>query len=85
MPKQSSAIYTDRDYLESHFSALREDIAEVKKLAAQGEQANSRIDKLETKLGTIWAVVLALPVIGAALAFFLPEHYSNVMPNQHQQ
>ena len=50
-----------------------------------GVEAHSRVSKLEAKLGTIWTVVLALPVIGAALAFFLPEHYSNVMPNQHQQ
>jgi hypothetical protein len=85
MAKREPAIYSDRDYLEAHFSAIREDIAEVKSLAAHGVQANNRIDKLESKLSTIWAVVLALPVIGAALAFFLPEHYSNAMPNQHQQ
>lgn len=52
---------------------------------AKGVDAHSRVGTIETKISTIWTVILAIPVIGAALTFFLPEQYSHVMPNQHQQ
>ena len=82
----------DRDTQLSLLIELKEAMARIEQKVesgardvALGVDAHSRVGKLEAKLGTIWTVVLALPVIGAALAFFLPEQYSHVMPNQHQQ
>lgn len=50
---------------------------------ALGVTAHEKVGKLETKLGTIWMAILAIPVIGAAVAFFSPDTAHRVSNSIH--
>jgi hypothetical protein len=38
-----------------------------------GVSAHERVGKVETKLSTIWAAIVAIPIISMAVTFFVPD------------
>ncbi len=64
----------------SHLIDLKESVARIEQEVrgnsrdiALGVSAHERVGKLETRISTLWAVVAAIPVIGAAVALFMPD------------
>lgn len=43
-----------------------------------------RVSKLETERSTIWAAIVAIPIVAAALTFFVPELPLNRPDRSHQ-
>ena len=45
-----------------------------------GVEAHGKVNKLETERSTIWAAIVAIPVIATAVALFMPEITNHRQP-----
>lgn len=60
--------------LKESMARVEQDVKNMGRDVALGVAAHERVGKLETKLGTIWAAIVAIPIIAGAVAFFMPEY-----------
>lgn len=59
--------------LKESMARVEQDVKNMGRDVALGVSAHERVNKLETKLGTIWATIVAIPVIALAITFFMPD------------
>ena len=59
--------------LKESMARVEQDVKNMGRDVALGVDAYEKVGKLETKLGTVWAAIVAIPIIAGAVAFFSPD------------